>query len=457
MTSKIFRTHLVVRVIILLLLGNGGLYLLIHTPFWMLSIWCLLFTIILCIEFIRYIEKNYRLLGDFLMGIQQDDFVYTKRLSERMNNARLKTIFRHITALVGNLRMEAESNYQYLQTVINHVDIGLICFNSKEQVNLVNKVVYQLFDLQNISTLHALKQSDRDFYQLIKSISPGEKKLYQARLNGSIYQFAMHASYFRQKNEDYKLVSFQNIHGEMEKKEMESWYRLTRVLTHEIMNSAIPISNLSGMIYETLMDKKGQFTDLLALEEESQEEIKQSLQTIKHRSKGLVNFVNSTKKITRLPLPEFQDTDILALAKRVFSLYTGKLKEKRIGFSVKSQTNHTILSADPQQLEQVFINLLQNAIDATAKCASPKIHLNIQTTAENRLMITFSDNGKGMTNKEKDQVFIPYFTTKKQGTGIGMTFSRQIIHNHRGNMEVYSEPGKGTEVRIIFSTRTTNP
>jgi signal transduction histidine kinase len=216
------------------------------------------------------------------------------------------------------------------------------------------------------------------------------------------------------------------------------------------MNSAIPISNLSGMVYETLMDKNDNFNDFHALDKESREEIKQSLQTIKHRSKGLVNFVNSTKKITKLPLPEFQDTEILALAKRVFSLYAGKLKEKRIYYTVKSQTNHTVQSADPEQIEQVFINLLQNAIDATAKCASPEIHLNIETITDNRLIVTFSDNGKGMTNEEKDQVFIPYFTTKKKGTGIGMTISRQIIHNHQGNMEVYSEPGKGTEIRIIF-------
>ena len=450
MISKLFRIHLVVRLLILFILGNGGLYLLIHTPFWMLSIWCLLFTIIACVEFIKYIEKNYRILGDFLMGIQQNDFLYSRRLSERMNNASLNKIFRHITSLVGDLRIEAECNYQNLQTVINHLDIGIICFNNKEQVNMVNKAVYQYLDLKKISTLLPLKQFDPNFYDLIKSVSPGEKELYQERRNGTVYQFAVHASCFRQKNEDYKLVSFQNIHGVLEKKEMESWYRLTRVLTHEIMNSAIPISNLSGMVYETLMDKKGHFTDLRKMDKESREEIKQSLQTIRYRSKGLVNFVNSTKKITKLPMPDLQKTDIFALAKRVFSLYAGKLKEKGIGYTINSQINPTTQYADPEQLEQVFINILQNAIDAVSKCRSPQINLNIETTKDNRLMITFSDNGKGMTNEERERVFIPYFTTKRKGTGIGMTFSRQIIHNHRGNMEVYSESGKGTEIRILF-------
>lgn len=450
MISKSFRVNIVLRLAGLFLVGTGMLYILLQTPFWMLSVWLFLILLLGFFELIKYIERNYRILGNFLMGIQQNDFSYAGKFHKNVMDKQLGKAFHHVAELVENLRLDAETNYQYLQTVVNHVDVGILCFDKTGKVNLVNKSARDFLGLPNMRSLDSLRKIDTGFYELILNLNPGERKLYKIDLNGRNYQLALRATFFRKEHTNYKLVSFQNIKGELEMKEMESWYKLTRVLTHEIMNSAIPISNLTAMIYETVLDGEQQFRDLKELDPENQEELITSLQTIQNRSRGLVDFVNSTRRITRLPQPRIHEINIVEVISRVFSLFSQKLKQRNIQYKIKSVGEKMLLHGDAEQLERVFINLLQNAIEALDGREDPKITVKLDKHSRNKTTISVMDNGKGMTPEESESLFIPFYTTKKEGTGIGLTLSRQIIHNHNGEINVESMDGGGTKCIVTI-------
>ena len=450
MTSRIFRINLIVRLLVLFLLGNTALFLVLQTSYWMLSVWIFLFLLIGIAELIKYIEKNYKELSDFLMGVKENDFTYIANIRKNKRDKGLGKTFNHIADLVENLRLEAETNYQYLQTVVNHIEIGILCFEESGKINLVNNAAYRFFNLNSLSDIDKLKSIDEGFFNMITNLQPCEKKIYRLTLEGNTYQLAVFATHFKKEKKNFKLVSFQNIKGVLEEKEMESWYKLTRVLTHEIMNSAIPISNLSGMVYEGILDEDGRFRDFSQMDDESRQELKDSLKTIQSRSRGLVNFVSSTRKITRLPEPDLQLVDVVKLLNGIFSLFSQKLKNKNIHYEIENGEKGVQIYADPGQLEQVFINLLQNAIDALEDEDNPVIRVSIEELPEGKLVIRFIDNGKGMNKDEKENLFIPFYTTKKTGTGIGLSLSRQIIYNHKGEINVKSLPGQGTEFLITI-------
>jgi len=450
MISRAFRWNLVWRLIAILIVGSAAIYLLVNTPFWLLSMWLFLAATGLTMGLVRYAEKNYRSLGDFLMAIDQNDFSYLGNIRKLKKDSRLGSAFNHIADLIERLRLDAQSSFQYLQTVVNHVEVGIVCYDEQGKISLFNRAACSLLGISHLSHIRFLYHLDPEFHQLILGIKPGERKLYRLERDGKLYQLSVLATRFRKESLSFKLVSFQNIRGELEEKEMESWYRMTRVLTHEIMNSAIPISNLSGMVYEALVKDDGDLQDLDKLEGEEEQELKMSLKTIQSRSNGLVKFVNATRQITRLPDPDLEMVDVVSLVRRVLSLYSQKLRGLHVGCHLKAPDHHVQIKADPGQLEQVLINLLQNAIDAVKDQDQPAISFYVGVTADNQTEIRVTDNGAGIPPEVRDNLFVPFYTTKKNGSGIGLSLSRTIIHNHKGKMEVRSREGVGSEFIIYL-------
>lgn len=450
MISNNFRRNIVLRLLLAIALGTASLHLIVQTAYWMAGFWLLLFMIFAVLSLLRYIERNYTALGNFLEGVRYSDFSSLGNIRKKTQNKGLSKAFHHIADLIENLRIEAESNYQYLHTVVNHVNVGIVCFDTTGRINLLNDAARDFFQMNRVHDISSFKPVAPKFLELLEAILPGERKLLTLELRGYSYQLAVTATSFKREEKEYKLVSFQNIKGELEQKEMESWYRLTRVLTHEIMNSAIPIANLSEMVSETILDDKGGFRDLNQLEAGEKEELTDSLRTISSRSQGLVNFVNSTRSITRLAPPKLNTVDMVALVEGIFALFNQKLRECGIHYEVVAPEEQVYFQADAGQLEQVFINLLQNAIDATLNTPSPFIRAMIEQPERDQLLVSIEDNGAGMKPGEKEQVFVPFYTTKKQGSGIGLSLSRHIIFNHRGQIAVKSEEGKGTRFEILF-------
>jgi len=260
---------------------------------------------------------------------------------------------------------------------------------------------------------------------------------------------ALYATEFRLRQQKYTMVSVQNIQSELEEKEMEAWQNLIRVLTHEIMNSVTPIASLASTANDLLMQipedrEDSKKTPLTAIDD-----VSSAVQTIERRSQGLLRFVDSYRKLTRLPKPNFQIFPISELFERVQQLMQSQISERGIDFQTRVDPESLELTADPEMIEQVLINLLMNAIQASARKHKPRIRLTASMDDRGRTVIRVTDNGPGITDEAMEKIFIPFFTTKKEGSGIGLSLARQIIRLHRGSISVQSKP----HVETVFTLR----
>jgi signal transduction histidine kinase len=245
------------------------------------------------------------------------------------------------------------------------------------------------------------------------------------------------------------LLSFHDIRYELEAQEVESWQKLIRVLTHEIMNSAIPISTLSSVVSDMLVDEKGQLVNLSGLGEEDLADLQGSLDTIRSRSKGLVDFVQAYKNLTQMPKPRIEPVPVQALFGQVYTLCKSTLIVRGIRMRIALPEEELVLSVDRSLIEQVLINLVGNAADALNGCPEPQIVLTAGRQ-EHLLWVRVSDNGAGMSREVQEQIFIPFYTTKPNGSGIGLSLSKQIMLLHGGKIKVQSAPGEGSSFTLVF-------
>jgi nitrogen fixation/metabolism regulation signal transduction histidine kinase len=291
--------------------------------------------------------------------------------------------------------------------------------------------------LRNLKKLNNIKEG---FSDMLIELASGDRKLISFIIAGELVQLATKKVKFRTMNEELHLVSFQNIKPELEEKEIESWQRLIRVLTHEIMNSMTPIVTLVGTIVKKF--RKKEKPDLIETKEVTPEIMKKTvkgLDLIDTRGKGLIHFVQNYRSITRLPKPDFQVVNVLELFKRVSTLYESDAESSGIRLDVTCHRS-VFINADGKLLEQVLINLTKNALEALDGVENPRVELSAQSS-QDQMILQVSDNGRGIPPELMDDIFVPFFTTKQKGSGIGLSLSRQIIRLHGGSMTVQSEPG----------------
>ena len=256
-------------------------------------------------------------------------------------------------------------------------------------------------------------------------------------------QLAVYATGFRLREQEYSLVSLHNIQSELEEQEMEAWQKLIRVLTHEIMNSITPIASLAGTV-NGMLNGAGQ------VEDETIDDVRQALQTIQRRSEGLLRFVDTYRNLTHLPTPEFQILPVAELFDRVAQLMRPQLEEQGTSLAVEVEPRSLELTADAGQIEQVLINLLRNAAQALDGQQGGRIGLRARMDGRGRPLIEVSDDGPGIVTEALDKIFIPFFTTRQDGSGIGLSLCRQIMRLHRGTIGARSQPGEETVFALRF-------
>ena len=436
------------RIVALLVLSFAVVYFWLGTPYWAVSLWALVFIALITVNLIRHLEKTRREMINFLLAIRQNDFTTSSPKSSYKID--LKYAQTQILEVFQRLNKEKESEHQYLKTVVDHVKVALICFDEMGEVTLLNQAACGLFDRPYLKNIVALKKIDSELYELLKSLRPGQKRLIKIVIKNKLMHLSLQATAFKIKNHHYKLVSFQDIKSELEEKELESWQKLIRVMTHEIKNSAIPIATLTDVTYQQLIGENDSPKDLGAIDPDELKDIKTSLRTISSRSKGLVNFVKAYNDLTRIPPPKIKSVDILPALKNIEQLLTPQFKSS--GIRLKYEVDHVDLTikADMGLIEQVIINVLLNAVDALENQSNAEITISCFVNPDNKKCIEISDNGPGIPEEVLENVFVPFYTTKSQGSGIGLSLSRQIMRLHYGTIEVSSIPGAGTTVTLLF-------
>ena len=453
MVYKNFRINCIVRIFVLIALILLFIYLIYKTELYVSIVITGIIIIAQIFELIHFVERTNRHLTRFLDSIKYSDFTQTfARHAGGKSFAQLNAAFNEVILKFQQTRTEKEEQYRYLNTVVQHVGIGLISFQTDGAVELINTAFRKILQIPNLININDLKSTSPALVETMFKLKAGQNDLVKLNLNNELIQLAVYATEFRQRQTNFKLVSIQNITGELAEKEMEAWQSLVRVLTHEIMNSVTPISSLASTVNNLLLDESNKSESKLKteLEPESIGDIGQALQTIQKRSVSLLNFMENYRNLTRIPKPDFQQVPISELFERVTQLMQTHLDEKKIDFATDVDPSSLNLTADPGLIEQVLINLLLNAIHAIDQTESPTIELTAEMGGRGNILVKLADNGPGISEDSLEKIFIPFYTTKKEGSGIGLSLSRQILRQHHASLTVNSVSNEETVFILKF-------
>jgi len=400
---------------------------------------------------IHYVERTNRDLTRFLQAIRYEDFSQSfsgAGLGSSFND--LKAAFTEVLDAFRRARTEKEEHFRYLQTVVQHVGIGLICYRSDGEVALMNTAAGRILKSGHLRSVADLKAFSQDLVEILFKLRPGEKALIKVENNDELLQLMVYATELRMRGQRLTLVSIQNIQSELEEKEMDAWQNLIRVLTHEIMNSVTPIASLSATVNGLLSGEAEDPQRMPQIQDETLQDVCDAVHTIQKRSEGLLHFVDTYRQLTRIPKPGFQILPVADLFARLQQLMRVEMSDKTIGFHTCVQPETLELTADPELIEQVLINLLTNAIQALNGRPDARIELTAHLDGRGRVVIQVTDNGPGILEDVQERIFIPFFTTKQSGSGIGLSLSRQIMRLHGGAISVHSRPGEKTIFTLRF-------
>jgi nitrogen fixation/metabolism regulation signal transduction histidine kinase len=451
MVYKRFSLVIIVRTFFLCVSIFGLFYLISAT-----TLYATIFIVIIIIIYqvyalIQFVQKTNKEIARFFNSIKYSDFSQSFRTSikgtafEELSNA-----FSDVVEEFRKTRTEKEEHFRYLQTVVQHVGIGLLAYTDDGNVELINTAAKKLLRVHGLKNTSELINFNRQLVEALNKIKAGDRILVKVADNNELSQLSIYAAEFKLRNNHYTLVSISNIQNELEEKEMEAWQNLIRVLTHEIMNSVTPIVSLSSTTSSLLREIEDKIKERSELNSNEFEDVTGALNTILKRSKGLLHFVDDYRNLTRIPAPNFQVVRMFSLFERIKKLFSEQLNEKNISLSINTEPADLEVIADPNLIEQVLINLVLNSTKALSETTLPEIKLIGKFDNRGNIIIQVIDNGSGISQDLHEKIFIPFFTTRKEGSGIGLSLSRQIMRGHKGGLTVSSVPGKETTFTLRF-------
>lgn len=396
--------------------------------------------IIICVFLIfHYINSVNRKISYFFCALKNED--YTLRFPEiqgMKSEKLLNKLLNQTKEILQKTRIDIQQQEKYYELILNNINSGIIALNSKGFVIQSNLFALKILGLEVFTHTRQLQKVSLQLQQTIEEIQSGEtKRITYTNERGSM-QLLINATSIIMNGEKLTLLVFNDIENEMDEKEIDSWIRLIRVLAHEIMNSIAPITSLSDT--------------LLSLHKNDDPEIEASqlkentingLHVISETGKGLISFVESYRKFTRIPKPEREYVDMNEFIHRMVILCSMEPYFENVTIDTEIHPENVKVFADPNMLGQVLLNIMKNAIQAMQGKENSKLHVRVEAAA-NQTQIKITDNGPGIEPEILNEIFVPFFTTKTEGTGIGLSIARQIMRTHGGNIKVSSIPGKET-------------
>lgn len=431
------------RLGILSLFLTGFIYFLLQKQ-WFAAFISFIFVGIFFYSIFSYVTSANRKLARFFESVRYADFTVKFRADNKLGKS-FEDVNQQLNGVLDAFRQaraEKEANLHYINTIVQHVNVGLVSFDVQGNIELINNAAYRTLNIYRLRNISELNNSIHvGLYDILKNLPSGSKTLYET---SNEQQITINSTTVSLRGRMIKLVSLQNIQSELQEKELDAWQNLTKVLRHEIMNSVTPIVSLASTMREIIEIDLSDKTDI----KETVDDLKEALQTIENRSKGIMSFVNAYREFTTIPKPVFQETTSKALVSHLLNLVQPQLKEKNISLKTDFKHDFTLL-ADFDHIEMVLINLVKNAIEAVENKLNPEIKIRTYQ-ADNQRFIEISDNGSGIEPEALEKIFIPFFTTKKTGSGIGLSLSRQIMQMHGGNLKVFSKVDEGSKFLVIF-------
>ena len=384
------------------------------------------------IGLIRHVQSHVDALEDFFAAVNYEDF--TRRFVEDDVDAELKDAFNRILTRFQDARAARDLQAGYLDTVIRHVPVPFIAAGADGAVSLVNHPARRLTGLSAIRHLEDLAALDPELPGLLQSIDAGQQRLLQTNIRGLPVELRASVAEIRMDARTERLYSIENLSGELSARESSAWRNLIRVLTHEIMNTLTPVTSLAETTV-SMLDDPG-----------ASDDIREAVTTIGRRSSGLIGFVSKYRELLQVPKPQLEPLPVREVFDAAVTFLAEALAD--IDVIVDVVPDSLTLEADRQLLDQVILNLVKNAIEALETTESPRIRLEGRLDL-GRTILSVNDNGSGIPEDVRDQIFIPFFTTKRTGSGIGLGLSRQIMTAHGGDIAIH-DGADGTTVSLVF-------
>jgi len=399
---------------------------------------------------VNQVNKTNNDLEKFFSLVQDHDS--SVRFSKETNNSsfdKLHNKMNSVNTIIQNARIETERTSRFLQSVVDHVDAGLLSFDMNGRVKIYNRAARRYLNVQQTGQFSSLQTKNDELFRIISTIKPGQDILHKMKIDNTLQSVLIKAAELTFEDNDIKLITFQDITSELEKKELDSWQKIIRVLTHEIMNSISPITSLTSVISGYFKNKDNE--DPVLPVEINQQIISKTLSgldTIEETGKGLLDFVDKYRSLTFLPKPDSGRFTIDSLFRRCILLMESNIPDSIKIFS-SVYPEDISLEADYSQIEQVLINLIKNAVEALSGKKDGIINLKA-FFADDCTLIQIEDNGIGIPGDIIEDIFVPFYTTKTHGSGIGLSLSKQIMQNHNGTISVNSAPNKGSRFTLKF-------
>lgn len=399
---------------------------------------------------IHFLNTTNRRISYFLESVQNDDSTLT--MPTNITDKSIHSIYQGLNKVnrqIQQLKIENRQREQYFQSIIEHLATGLITFNKKGFIIHTNSTAKTLLSLDILTHIQQLERIDLKLYQAIKTIAPSERRLVSISSERGEVQLALKASDFKMRDEELMIISIQDIRNELDEKELDSWIKLIRVLMHEIMNSLAPITSLSDSLAR-FFTSDGHPVSPDSITDMAISKTIQGLNVIQDQGKGLMSFVESYRQLTRIPQPDMKLFRVDDLMNRVSILYRSLAGSEDTDLFVSLKDPDFEIKADENLITQVLINLIKNALEANENNRSAKITITARTVSDKHTEICVADNGPGIPGNLIDEIFVPFYTTRRNGSGIGLSISKQIMRAHGGNLKVRSVAGKETVFCLSF-------
>lgn len=400
-------------------------------------------------EMIFYVNSINHKLARFLDSIRYTDFSSSFTSDSKMGGSfrEVNQAFNEVMEVFKKTRAEKEEQMLFLQVIIQHINTGIVSFDTNGKIGVINNAAKHLLQIPQFRSIHDLAKLSEKLLSEILDIKPGQRISFKVN---PILHLIIQSTSLKMGGKSWTLLSFQNINPELQSNELEAWQNLTKVLRHEIMNSITPISSLVESLRTILDEDSYVQQEGILIKKEGFLDMQEGLDTIANRSKGLVNFVNAYRDYTNIPAPSKELITAESLIENVCQLMKEEFKSKNISLQKTIHPPQLEIGCDRDQITMILINLIKNAIESLQNQADRQIHIRAIGQGDLGSLIQIEDNGPGIVPEALERIFVPFYTTKKTGSGIGLAISRQIMNLHRGSLTVDSEPDKRTVFSLNF-------
>ncbi|HVZ96844.1 MAG TPA: ATP-binding protein [Chitinophagaceae bacterium] len=399
-------------------------------------------------ELYRFQRKAEIELQQFVESVHYRDF--SRYFDVKHAPAELQPLregFNQINSTFKVITKEKETQYQYLQKILELVDTGILSYEGDTgEIFWMNESLKRMLQVPYLKTIHSLEKRDHELYGDIIALKPGDGKITKAHIEKRAFKILLSATAFQTGEKKFKLIAFQNINEALDETESKAWQKLLSVMTHEIMNSVAPISSLA----DTLKNRLEKSVVQVSGKSSAIHDLELGIDTIKRRSEGLLKFAETYRNLNKITTPNLKPVYVRDLFESLHQLMEPTLAQKNIELETVLKDTDLLLQVDTTLIEQVLINLVVNAMEAVKERQDPRIILSAFEADNHKTVIRVSDNGAGMSEEIMDKIFIPFFSTKKNGSGIGLSLCKQIMMLHRGNIQVQSLPDEGTAFSLQF-------